>query len=297
MYVYARADRKRECHVCIDKPKHAWSASFQRLHLRLRLDEENSRFSVLGRDMAATANHALLLPVNLPSRISFPTRVLLLHSPRPAHQRLIAASSKTEPSPISSETPEAREIRLETEAALEMECCVRAARRLRHHCRAGRAACGKGRVPVGRSRAESERLIEQTAAAVLLSAPLDFGGVEDVSAVVAAAAGGRLLSVREICGVGRSIRAARQVFDQLHRLADEMPDGRFSPLLDILQGCDFLSELVQRIEFCLDSNLSLVLDRASKKLETIRKERRKEHRDVRNFVERYVSEDLPSRRD
>ncbi|GJN01299.1 hypothetical protein PR202_ga18555 [Eleusine coracana subsp. coracana] len=224
--------------------------------------------------MAATTNHALLLPVNLPSRISFPTRVHLLHSPCPAHQRLIAASSKTEPSPISSETTEAREIRLETEAALEWSAvCARLADFAT--TAAGRAACGKGRVPVGRSRAESERLIEQTAAAVLLSAPLDFGGVEDVSAVVAAAAGGRLLSVREICGVGRSIRAARQVFDQLHRLADEMPDGRFSPLLDILQGCDFLSELVQRIEFCLDSTLSLVLDRASKKLETIRKERRR----------------------
>jgi DNA mismatch repair protein MutS2 len=50
---------------------------------------------------------------------------------------------------------------------------------------------------------------------------------------------------------------------------------RYSPLLDILHGCDFLSELVQRIEFCLDSTLSLVLDRASKELETIRRERRK----------------------
>jgi len=50
---------------------------------------------------------------------------------------------------------------------------------------------------------------------------------------------------------------------------------RFSPLLDVLQGCDFLTELVQRIEFCLDSTLSLVLDRASKKLETIRRERRR----------------------
>lgn len=61
---------------------------------------------------------------------------------------------------------------------------------------------------------------------MLLSAPLDFGGVDDVSTVVDAAAGGRLLAVREICGVGRSIRAARGVFDQLKRLTEEMPDGR-----------------------------------------------------------------------
>jgi DNA mismatch repair protein MutS2 len=50
---------------------------------------------------------------------------------------------------------------------------------------------------------------------------------------------------------------------------------RYSSLVDILQGCDFLTELVQRIEFCLDSTLSLVLDRASKKLEIIRRERRR----------------------
>lgn len=91
---------------------------------------------------------------------------------------------------------------------------------------AGRAACVQGRVAVGRSREESERLIEQTAAAVLLSAPLDFSGVEDVSSIVAAAAGGRLLAVREICGVGRSIRAARGVFHQLRSLAEETQDGR-----------------------------------------------------------------------
>nr|XP_034585194.1 LOW QUALITY PROTEIN: endonuclease MutS2-like [Setaria viridis] len=151
---------------------------------------------------------------------------------------------------------------------------MRAAGRLRGH-RRGRAACVEGRVAVGRSREESERLIEQTAAAVFLSAPLDFAGVEDVSAVVAAATGGRLLAVREICAVGRSIRAARGVFDQLQSLAEETQDGRHSPLLDILQGCDFLTELAQRIEFCLDSTFSVVLDRASKKLETIRRERRR----------------------
>ncbi|TVU16624.1 hypothetical protein EJB05_40197 [Eragrostis curvula] len=73
--------------------------------------------------------------------------------------------------------------------------CVHSARRLRRHRRRPRGLRGRA----GPRRAEpeeSEKLIEQTAAAVLLSAPLDFGGVEDVSAVVAAAAGGRLLSVR-----------------------------------------------------------------------------------------------------
>ncbi|XP_062185956.1 uncharacterized protein LOC133889458 [Phragmites australis] len=181
--------------------------------------------------MAATANLALLLPLTLASRVSFHTRLRLLHNAHPPPQRLIAvavastSSSQTLPSPTAYETLEARNLRLDTEASLEWGAvCARLADFAATST--GRAACGEGRVPVGRSRNESERLIDQTAASVLLSSPLDFGGVEDVSAVVAAAAGGRVLAVREICGVGRSVRAARGVFDQLQRLAEEMPDGR-----------------------------------------------------------------------
>ncbi|KAM0877303.1 hypothetical protein ACQ4PT_035569 [Festuca glaucescens] len=231
--------------------------------------------------MATTnaSNLTLLLASTLPSRVRLPTR--LLRAPRASPLRLSTAAassgSRTLTSPASLETPEAaEELRLETESALEWGCvCARLADFA--STAAGRAACAEGRVPVGRSREESERLLEQTAAAVaLLSSltPLDFGGVGDVSAVVAAAARGRLLAAREVCGVGRSLRAARGVFEQLNGLAEEMPDGRYSPLLDILQDCDFLTELVQMIEFCLDSNLSMVLDQASDKLGTIRKERR-----------------------
>ncbi|KAG8043952.1 hypothetical protein GUJ93_ZPchr0458g22560 [Zizania palustris] len=228
--------------------------------------------------MAAAAKPNLLLAVTIPTKVSL--RTGLVCNTRLSQLRLrtaaaAASSSRAVASPVPSETPEAKQMRLETEAALEWDgVCARVSEFTA--TAAGRAACGAGRVPVGRSREESERLLEQTAAAVLLSAPLDFGGVEDVSAVIAAAAGGRLLAVREICGVGRSIRAARGVFDQLKRLSEETPDGRsYYPLLDILQDCDFLTELVQSIEFCLDSTLSVVLDRASNKLATIRKERKK----------------------
>lgn len=219
----------------------------------------------------------LLVPVTLYSRVSFHTR--FMHNPCRQPQRLTAAtadasSNNNLSSRPSSETPEARQIRLETESALEWGgVCARLADFAA--TAAGRAACAGGLVPVGRSREESERLIDKTAAAVLLPTQLDFGGVEDVSSIVAAAVAGRTLAVRELCVVGRSIRAVRAVFDQLKRLADEMPDGRYSSLVDILKGCDFLMELVQRIDFCLDSTLSLVLDRASKKLETIRRERRR----------------------
>lgn len=49
---------------------------------------------------------------------------------------------------------------------------------------------------------------------------------------------------------------------------------RYTPLLKILQDCDFLVELANKIVFCIDCKLSVVMDRASKKLETIRSERR-----------------------
>ncbi|KAM3391411.1 hypothetical protein ACQJBY_012849 [Aegilops geniculata] len=221
---------------------------------------------------AAAANLYCRLPSTLSCTVSLPTRLLRTARAPPGRLRTAAASRTLAP-PATSEVPEAEELRMEAESALEWGgVCARLADFAA--TAAGRAACGEGRVPVGRSREESERLLEQTAAASLLSAPLDFGGVGDVSAVVAAAARGRLLAVREICGVGRSLRAARGVFDQVKSLTEEMPDGRYSPLLDILQGCDFLTELVKIIEFCLDSNLSMVLDRASERLGAIRKERR-----------------------
>ncbi|KAL6844341.1 hypothetical protein ACP4OV_026014 [Aristida adscensionis] len=226
--------------------------------------------------MAASTTLARLLPPTLPCRAPFPVRLPRGPRRRPPQRLLVApaTSAATLPPPPSSETPEERRMRLATEAALEWgRVCARLADFAA--TAAGRAACEGGRVPVGRSRAESEALVEQTAAAALLPAPLNFAGVEDVSAAVAAAMGGRLLAVREICGLARSVRAARGVFEQLEKLTAEMPDTRYFPLLNILQGCDFLTELVQRIEFCLDSSLSLVLDRASKKLETIRRERRR----------------------
>jgi allantoinase/DNA mismatch repair protein MutS2 len=182
--------------------------------------------------MAATAKLTLLLPTTLTSTVSFPTR--LVQKPFPLPQRLIVVAASASPSaqtlspppsPHTLETPEARQIRLETESALEWGgVCARLADFAA--TAAGRAACVEGRVAVGRSRGESEGLIEQTAAAVLLSAPLDFAGVEDVSAIVAAATGGRLLAVRQICAVGRSVQAARGLFGQLQSLAEETKDGR-----------------------------------------------------------------------
>lgn len=46
-------------------------------------------------------------------------------------------------------------------------------------------------------------------------------------------------------------------------------------MVEILQNCNFLVELEQRIEFCVDCKLSVVLDRASDDLKFIRSERKK----------------------
>lgn len=50
--------------------------------------------------------------------------------------------------------------------------------------------------------------------------------------------------------------------------------NRYFPLVDILQNCDFLTELVNKMAFCIDCNRIVILDRASTRLATIRSERR-----------------------
>lgn len=51
--------------------------------------------------------------------------------------------------------------------------------------------------------------------------------------------------------------------------------NRYTPLLEILRTCDFQIELEQKIGFCIDCNLSTILDRASEDLEFIRSERKR----------------------
>ncbi|XP_042433292.1 endonuclease MutS2-like [Zingiber officinale] len=140
---------------------------------------------------------------------------------------------------------------------------------------AGRAVCQSGSLPVGRDREESEKLLDQTAAATLLPRKLDFSGIDDVSEIVRSAVGGEILGIRQLCAIEGSLRSAKRVFEQLGQVsADVESSGRYSALLEILQDCDFLEELTNRIGFCIDCKLSVVLDRASTKLEFIRFERR-----------------------
>ncbi|KAJ9690440.1 hypothetical protein PVL29_012870 [Vitis rotundifolia] len=134
------------------------------------------------------------------------------------------------------------------------------------------AAARNGNVRLGRSRDESQKLLDQTTAAVLFSRPLDFSGIEDVSEIVDSAVGGELVTVGELCAVKRTLKSAREV---LELLEDGERSERYSPLLEILRSCDFQIELEHKIGFCIDCNLSIILDRASEDLEIIRSERKR----------------------
>ncbi|KAK2976762.1 hypothetical protein RJ640_030112 [Escallonia rubra] len=106
-----------------------------------------------------------------------------------------------------------------------------------------------GRVPLGRSPDESRKLLAQTAAAVALPRPLDFSRIKDVSRIVDVSV------TDESCQLESCVR--------------------YSPLLEILQNCNFLMELEQKIGFCIDCTFSMILDRASEDLEIIRSERKR----------------------
>lgn len=76
-------------------------------------------------------------------------------------------------------------------------------------------------IPIGKTPAESRKLLDQTAAAALAaeSCRWDLSGVEDVSAVVESARKGELLTVGEICTVRRMLSAARKVGEELEAAA------------------------------------------------------------------------------
>ncbi|XP_038893645.1 endonuclease MutS2 isoform X2 [Benincasa hispida] len=135
----------------------------------------------------------------------------------------------------------------------------------------------KANVRFGRTREESQKLLDQTTAAeAVVSIQLDFSGIEDVSGILNSASSGKLLTIAELCSVRRTLKAARELFEKLQALAvGGHSSDRFMPLLAILQNCDFLVELERKIEFCIDCNYSIILDRASEDLELIRLEKKR----------------------
>lgn len=146
----------------------------------------------------------------------------------------------------------------------------------------GLSATETAKIPIGETREESQKLLDQTTAAlaaleVMESEPLDLSQVEDVSRIVDSAASRELLTIRELCAVQKTLRAARGAWEKLEEVSRLGGDGaeRYSPLLEILRSCNFQMELVQKIAFCIDCKLSIILDRASEELEIIRSEKKR----------------------
>ncbi|CAE5962905.1 unnamed protein product [Arabidopsis arenosa] len=142
----------------------------------------------------------------------------------------------------------------------------------------GLSATKNAEIPVGNSPEESRNLLDETAAALaamemMESQRLGLSEIQDLSDIVERAVAGQLLTVRELCSVRSTLMAATSVFQKLRKAA--ISDKRVTPLVDIVQGCDFKDTLQQKIGFCIDCNMSMILDRASEDLEIIRSERRR----------------------
>ncbi|XP_058730842.1 uncharacterized protein LOC131602690 [Vicia villosa] len=142
----------------------------------------------------------------------------------------------------------------------------------------GASAANNARLPIGRTPHDSQKLLDQTSAARLIihQQKLDFSEIHDLTDILSVAVSGQLLTIPELCTVRRTLAAARELFHTLTHLASEANHShRYSPLLEILQDCNFLKGLERKIEFCVDCNLLVILDRASEDLEIIRSERRR----------------------
>ncbi|MED6195753.1 hypothetical protein PIB30_117477 [Stylosanthes scabra] len=85
----------------------------------------------------------------------------------------------------------------------------------------GSSAANGARLPVGRTPQESQMLLDQTTAARLIARPPDFSEIEDLSGIVAVASSGQLLTIRELCTVRRTLKAAREVLRYLEQLASD----------------------------------------------------------------------------
>lgn len=85
----------------------------------------------------------------------------------------------------------------------------------------GHAVVQKAQIPVGKSLEESQKLLNQTSAALAMmqSQPLDLSTIEDITGILNSALSGRLLSLSEICAVRRTLRAVNSVWEKLTEAA------------------------------------------------------------------------------
>lgn len=75
----------------------------------------------------------------------------------------------------------------------------------------------KAQIPFGKSLEESQKLLNQTSAAVAMMQyrPLDLSNIDDISGIVNSASCGQLLTASEICAVRRFLRAVGSVWENM----------------------------------------------------------------------------------
>ncbi|KAL5772450.1 hypothetical protein ACOSQ2_012374 [Xanthoceras sorbifolium] len=211
------------------------------------------------------------------------------------HRRFICNSATTVPlatSPKRTQSLSAESLQQETLKSLEWpSLCEQLS--LFAQTSMGLSLTKKAQIPFGQSLAESRTLLDQTSAALAMmtmmrSQPLDLSKIEDISGIVDSASSGELLSLSEICAVRRTLRAVSDVWEKLSEAPplDGDSSRRYAPLLEILKNCNFQMELERKIGFCIDCNLSVILDRASEDLEIIRAERKKNMENLESLLKK-----------
>ncbi|KAL5774491.1 hypothetical protein ACOSP7_012048 [Xanthoceras sorbifolium] len=211
------------------------------------------------------------------------------------YRRFICNSATTVPlatSPKRTQSLSAESLQQETLKSLEWpSLCEQLS--LFAQTSMGLSLTKKAQIPFGQSLAESRTLLDQTSAALAMmtmmrSQPLDLSKIEDISGIVDSASSGELLSLSEICAVRRTLRAVSDVWEKLSEAPplDGDSSRRYAPLLEILKNCNFQMELERKIGFCIDCNLSVILDRASEDLEIIRAERKKNMENLESLLKK-----------
>ncbi|OAE33226.1 hypothetical protein AXG93_3105s1340 [Marchantia polymorpha subsp. ruderalis] len=131
-----------------------------------------------------------------------------------------------------------------------------------------------GNLTVGSTQAQSEELLDQTAAAFALSKPLYFSGIENLQGIVGDALSGNVCGIKDLSCIRSTLLGVQKVYDQLCCPSPESSNENILALQALISDCDLCSDLVEEIEHCVDSTLETVLDRASPALASARLSRK-----------------------
>ncbi|KAL2641824.1 hypothetical protein R1flu_009411 [Riccia fluitans] len=146
-----------------------------------------------------------------------------------------------------------------------------------------------GNLTIGTSQAQSEELLDQTAAAFAMVKPLDFSGIENLQGLVGDALSGNVGQIRDFISIRSTLIGVQNLYNQLFDSACESSNGRFTSLQSLLAGCDLCSDLVDDIEHSIDCTLETVLDRASPTLAAARLGRKENMRALESLLKETAS--------